>query len=271
MGSLPSPVACSVLIGLAAGAKYVGGLLVLPYALIVLICFGNRESIGARATDAGITVFTAACVFLLIEFPALFQTDKLLAGTRFETNHAMAGQDIALPITLTWGTFHFRHSLWPGLGPALTILGLIGVCGAAFVAPSKRRRPLAVIVGFAVLWYFAHEITPLKPPPDFARYMVPLAPLLVVLAAALIYETAEHWRAGAGTAVAILVFLVAAIPAVWLSLRINMGASDDPRKLLPEIVANATGHIAVDRYAGNYPRMAFWRGATGCPAPPTQQ
>jgi hypothetical protein len=36
-----------------------------------------------------------------------------------------------------------------------------------------------VIAAFAVLWYAVHELSPLKPFPNFARYMLPLAPLLV--------------------------------------------------------------------------------------------
>src|SRR5262249_1145091 len=129
--------------------------------------------------------------------------------------------------------------------------------GAPFVSPVERGRPLLIITGFALLWYFAHEISPFKPG-DSERYMVPLAPLLIVLAAALIYESVEKCRGGAGATAAIIVLLVAAIPTAWLSLRINIGASDDPRKLLPEIIANATGSLAVSRFAGNDPMTPFF-------------
>ena len=98
---------------------------------------------------------------------------------------------------LQLGIFHLRESLWLGLGPPLTVLGIIGLA-APFFAHSERRQPLAAIAGFALLWYLAHEVTPLKPYPDFARYMVPLVPLLMILGAAFINEWAERYRTGTG-------------------------------------------------------------------------
>lgn len=42
-----------------------------------------------------------------------------------------------------------------------------------------------VIAAFAALWLVAHEVSPFKPYPNFQRHMVPLAPFLVILGAAL--------------------------------------------------------------------------------------
>ena len=90
-----------------------------------------------------------------------------------------------------------------------------------------------------------------------ARYMVPLAPLLMILSAALIYGSVERIRASTGAVVATVVVLAAAIPTFWLSLRINGGTSNDPRNLLPEIMADSSGQVVADRYAGNDPRLPF--------------
>ena len=251
--TLGRTIALGAIIGLAAGSKYVGGLLLLPYALVVMISSScNNAQIRARLTRAGIAALTAGCVFVIIEVPALLHPNNFFTEVRSESLHAMEGNSIRLPVTLTWGTFHLRESLWPGLGPPLTILGMVGLA-APFFASSKRRQPLAVIAGFAFVWYLAHEISPLKPYPDFARYMVPLVPLLMILAAAFINEWAERYRTGTGAAVATVVLLAAAVPASWLSFRINVRAFDDPRRLLPEIVANAPRRIIIDSYAGNYP------------------
>jgi 4-amino-4-deoxy-L-arabinose transferase-like glycosyltransferase len=238
-------------IGLAGGSKYVGGVILLPYALAVMVAFGHRGRIGARLTHAGIAAFTAVGVLGLIEIPAFLAGNQILSDLRLVYVRAARGHpDIVLPITLTWGIFHLRESLWPGLGPLLTVLGVLGLSAPFFSAP-ERRQPLAVIAGFTVIWYLAHEISPLKPYPDFARYMVPLAPLLVILATASINEWAERYRPGAGAIVATAaVLLVAAVSAGWQSLRVNVQAHDDPRRLLPEIVATAPGHVAVDSYAG---------------------
>lgn len=243
-------------IGLAAGSKYVGGAILLPYALVVMITFGRRERIGARLTDAGIAALTAAGVFGLIEIPAFLASNQSLSDLRSELVHAAGGHpDVALPITLTRGIFHLRESLLPGVGPLLTVLGVLGLSAPFFSSP-EHRRPLAVIAGFTVVWYLIHEISPLKPYPDFARYMVPLAPLLLILAAAFINEWVDRYHRGVGAITATVALLVAAVPAGWHSLRVNVGANDDPRRLLPEIVAIAPGHVAVDSYAG-YKRRPF--------------
>jgi len=243
-------VALGVAIGLAGGSKYVGGVILLPYALVVMFAFGYRERVGARLTHAGIVVLTAAGVFGLIEMPALLAADQFRSDVLSEYAHATSGHwDIALPITLTRGIFHLRESLWPGLGPPLTVLGVFGLAAPFFTRP-ERRQSIMVIAGFTLVWYLAHEASPLKPYPDFARYMVPLAPLLIILAAVGINECVERYRPRAGAVAAAVVLLVAAIPACWFSLRINVRAYDDPRRLRPEIVVNAPGRVIVDSYAG---------------------
>jgi len=263
--TLRRALALGAVIGLAGGAKYVGGLLLLPYALAVMVAFGAERRIGARLAHAGVVALTAAVVFGLIEAPALSAGPRFLADVRYEYFHAVVGHpDVVLPITLTWGLFHLRESLWPGLGPALAVLGVLGLA-APFCVSAERRRPLAVIAGFALLWYLAHEISPLKPYPDFSRYMVPLAPLLVILAAALIDEWALRSRAGARAAAATIALLVAAAPAAWLSLRINGPAADDPRRLLPAILAHADGRVALDTYAG-YAQTPFLTRLTPPPS-----
>jgi hypothetical protein len=125
--------------------------------------------------------------------------------------------------------FHLSQSLWPNLGLPLLALGLIGLA-APLIAPSERRMPLMLIASFAVFWYAVHEASPLKPYPDFARHMLPLAPLLAILATSFIYELlARRDRLGIVAAVTVI---VGAIPAPWISMRTN-GAVEDPRAIIP--------------------------------------
>jgi Dolichyl-phosphate-mannose-protein mannosyltransferase len=231
------------LAGLAAGAKYVGALFLLfAVAAILLVPSPEAEKRRRRAlTVAG----SAVIVFMLIELPVFAHLDQLRAGFGYEVNHAMVGHDVPLPLSLTFGGFHLSESLWPGLGPALLGLGLLGLTAPLF-APPPRRLPLALMASFALLWYAVHEITPLKPYPDSARYMLPLAPLLCILAAAFVHELlARRDRLAiiaAGTVIA------AAMPALGTSIRAN-GAAVDPRAVVPAIVAATGLRVATDRYA----------------------
>lgn len=261
--------ALGAVIGLAGASKYVGGLLLIIYAPVVIIAFGARERLSMRLVAACLVILIAAATFVAVDLPAIFTGYQFRSNAHLEYVHAVEGHgDITLPITLTLGLFHLRESLWPGLGQILTVLSLLGLA-APYVALPERRGPLAVIIGFAVLWYFAHEISPLKPYPDFARYMVPLAPMLLILGAAFIHEWIERISAGAGAKFAAAALLCAALPGAWSSLQINARASDDPRWLLPKIVAIAPGPVAVDSYA-TYSQVPFLAGrATGLSAATT--
>jgi hypothetical protein len=91
-----------------------------------------------------------------------------------------------------------------------------------------------------------HELAPLKPYPDFSRYMVPLAPLLAVLAASLTYELLSRWdRLGVAAAA---VVILAALPAFWASMRINT-RDVDPRDVVPQVVLDSGARVALDRYS----------------------
>ena len=192
-------------------------------------------------TVTGISIGT----FLLIMLPAIRRLDRWERGVDFELKHSMLGHDVPLPLRLTWGLFHLRESLWPGLGTPLLALGLVGLA-APFVAAGERRMPLLLIASFTLLWYVVHEATPLKPFPDFSRYMLPLVPLLIILGASFIYELLSRFdRRGIVAAIAVL---LAAVPALSMSLRIN--APDvDPRTIVPPIVAASGARAVFDRYS----------------------
>jgi len=177
--------------------------------------------------------------------PAIRRLNRWRLGMNIELTHSIEGHDVPLPLRVTWGLFHLRESLWPGLGAPLLAVGLLGLA-APFVAVRERRMPLLLIASFAVLWYAVHAATPLKPFPDFARYMLPLVPLLLILGASVIYELAVRWdRRGI---LAAIVLLLAAVPALVMSVRIN-SPDVDPRGVVPSIVAASGARVIFDRYS----------------------
>jgi hypothetical protein len=231
-------------IGLAAAAKYIAAI-ALPFAIVFLL-LNPSETVDRRARRrlAGLVAVIAIAVFALIQLPALWEVSRFRSALGFNFSHAGQGHDVRVPV----GFFHLRQSLLPGLGLPLLALGILGLA-APWLAPSERRQPLCVIAGFALLWYVAHELSPLKPFPGYVRYVLPLAPLLIILGAAFVYELLQR-RFGAmasGMTAAILV-LAAAIPALCSSLHINGPAGADPRATVSAAVLSTDPRAAFDHY-----------------------
>jgi hypothetical protein len=233
-------------IGLAAAAKYVG-IILAPFAAAILLLGLLELDRRVRLKLAGQAALAGLVTFALVHVPALWEL-RLFAGSIY-TNllHVEAGDSVRAPLALTYGLFHLRQTLLPGLGLPLTLLGLLGFAAPLF-APAGRRKPLLVIAAFAALWIAAHELSPLKPFPNFHRYMVPAAPLLVVLGTALVYELAQRgWSRWSG-AIAAVVTLAAALPALYASIRIAGAPEEDLRRIVPPIVLQDAPDAAFDYY-----------------------
>jgi hypothetical protein len=153
-------------------------------------------------------------------------------------------------------------SLLPGLGLPLLILGLAGL--AAPFLSSARRNSLAIILGAALVWYLAHEISPLKAFPNVERYMVPVAPLLIILGAST-FESVAAWRSARFAAiVAPVLVLLCALPALGNTELIVSGARHDLRRTIPKIIDSFGKQVGFDIFVGyNRERLADMAAARG--------
>jgi hypothetical protein len=197
---------------------------------------------------SALVALSALAIFAVVELPAFIDYSRFHVSFDGNLAHAAYGHDVRLPVSLTFGVFHLRHSLVPGLGWPLLILGLLGLA-TPWLAPPERRRPLIVISLFALVWYAAHELSPLKPFPGFARYMVPVAPLLVILGGAFIYELARRrWPGSTSALIAAGMLLTAALPALYLSVRVNSPLQQNPRHMISALDFGNDGRVAFDSY-----------------------
>ena len=234
-------------VGIAVAAKYAGAIILLYAIVTILAVCGDTWK--TRLRLAGIVAFVAILVFFAINAPAIVDPNALSAGLGKELRHAIDGHfDVKQPIWLTGGIFHLQMSLLPGLGLPLLILGLVGL--AAPLLSSERRRSLSIILGAALLWYLAHEISPLKPFPNIERYMVPMAPLLVILGASAI-ESIAGWRSARFAAIVASVLVVlCALPALRSTELIVSGARHDLRRTIPTIINSFGPRVHFDNFIG---------------------
>jgi 4-amino-4-deoxy-L-arabinose transferase-like glycosyltransferase len=147
--------------GLAASAKYPGALLVAP---LVVASFGQWQRL-VRALGLATVAFVATSPFVIVHAGAAWDDVDRVQSL------AQAGwlgfeDDPATPLA-------FADRTWDTIGP----LALVAVLGLG-VAIRRRERSDRILLAFAVV--YAASLLPVAA--HFDRYVLPLVPLLAVLA-----------------------------------------------------------------------------------------
>jgi len=182
-----------------------------------------------------------------VQMPGLLEWRQMTNGMSVEWNHVVRGHDVVIPISLTGGLFHLRESLWPGMGTALLVLGVAGLA-SPFVAPPQQKIPCATVVAFVLVWYAAHEITPMRPYPGFHRYMMPIGPLIVLNAASLVYYLMRRCNSAWAAQISAAAILIAAIPALRFSILTIYAIGNDPRLVTSTVVGKLSQRAVFDWY-----------------------
>lgn len=213
-------------VGLAAAFKYPGAIALVP---LVVAGWGRWRAL-VRAAVLAAVAFAVATPFVLIHAGRAWDATSRVNRLARDGWLGFEG-DPPTPIA-------YLDRLWEAIGPLLA-LGLIGL----LVALWRRRRPDLVLVSFAVVYW----LTLMPQRAHFDRYILPLVPVLGVLAARV--------RIAVPLAVALLV-----VPLVWSIGDARRLTRTDTRVVaVPRIerVVSATEQIAVDPSAPLLPRRVL--------------
>jgi 4-amino-4-deoxy-L-arabinose transferase-like glycosyltransferase len=170
-----------VVAGLAASAKYPAVFLVVP---LVVAAWGRW---GRLAVSIGLAVvaFLATSPFVLVH-PHQAWSDATRVQRLARDGWLGFEHD-------SWALFSFTGKLWGGLGPVL-VIAVIGL-----VLALRRHARTDLVLASFVLVYFADLLTIRA---HFDRYVIPLVPVLAVLA-------------GRQRALAPLTLALLIVPLVW--------------------------------------------------------
>lgn len=233
--------------GMALSSHYKATLLVpLVLAAPLLGSVGRVGEYYRRLLAIGIG---AAAVFLVINWPLFLDPRGFVAGALSEATHAVVGEDALIRWNDYLLGFHATWSLAPGMGwPAL----LLGTAGLGLTLAGWRRASFQArwMVAFVVVFYLVHEVSPLKPWPDYSRYVLPAVPMLLCLAGMAAWTLWTRWTAPGARMVMAGLVLVAGIgfPA-YRTVRLVDGIGHDTRTRAAQWLRANPGTVVADRYA----------------------
>ncbi|MBW1819726.1 MAG: hypothetical protein JRJ60_21510, partial [Deltaproteobacteria bacterium] len=157
--------------------------------LLVLIApiFTRGFQIGRYYRNVPIIILVVLSVFLIVNYPIFIEPANFFEGLTLQARHAVEGHVLHIdPLTHLF-SYHLINSIAPGISWPLTLLALAGFLWMAF-----RWRKLTsldrIFFLYFIFFYMAHEMSPLKAYPDYARYMIPTIPALFYFVAFLLRE-----------------------------------------------------------------------------------
>ncbi len=208
--------------GFAAATKYNAGLVLLSLLAVHVASAKGRPILQAFHPKMLAGIVSAATGFLIGCPGVLLNTQAFVRDFRYEMLHVSTGHGLLFEKTGSGFLYHLTHSLLPGLGPALLLLGMIGLLYALLrrstgngvartILPWRCQTPMPraaagdwMLIVFAAAYYALIGMADVR----FARYVMPLIPMIALLAARLLIES-EQALAGRSKFAAVTLGLIA--------------------------------------------------------------
>lgn len=174
--------------GLAAGTKYNTGLVILS-PIVAHLSTAEEKPVRRILNPKLLAVLASGAVGFFIGTPGvLLYQSEFMRDFLYELRHAATGHGLVFADTPIGFVYHISHSLLPGMGLPLLILAGIGLLYALVI-----RRPVDLtLLAFLLSYYFVIGIAQVK----FARYTIPVLPVLTILAARAVCRLYERFMAG---------------------------------------------------------------------------
>lgn len=239
-------ILAGLLAGFAAATKYNAGLVLISLIAVHLASAKGRLVVHAVSPRLLAGMLSAGVGFLIGCPGVLLNTQAFVRDFRFEMLHVNTGHGLLFAKTGSGFLYHLTHSLLPGLGPALLALALFGVLYALLQSrplnglarlflPWRAQTPMPetaardwMLVVFLAAYYALIGTAEVR----FARYVMPILPVITLLAARVVVEL-EQWLARRSripaAGVTVIVLLVIGYTAAYSAALDTMFAFRDTR------------------------------------------
>lgn len=167
-------ITAGAMAGFAAGTKYNAALVVLS---VIVAHFLRDKRLRESIIDIKLWAALGSCIAaFVISTPAcVLDTGAFINGITYEMRHTSQGHGLVFAGTGNGFIYTFTNSLWYGLGPFMAVLFLIALAWAIL----KRDKRILMLLAFAVPYYAMISLSQVR----FARYTLPLFPVVVLLCA----------------------------------------------------------------------------------------
>lgn len=239
----PTPgrsIALGTALGLAASVHYGGVLLVLVcLSTPLVVSVGNPRALLRRLASA---TGVAALVFALVNVRLVVRPAELLAGWSTELGRLVGGDHLFVSVFASAGVFHLRSSLVPGVTIPVLVAGLIGL-GLAVRSREKLSTTGRIVVLYGGLALAIAELSPLKPLPGAARWVLPTLPAIGLGCGFALQALDDVFRPRAPRWIPAAAALVVLAVPLWASVRLARGLEHDPRMRADAWLATRGGRV----------------------------
>ncbi len=187
----PNIILFGIATGLALSAQYKGILLILMFFIIPILFRLNRNLEYYKKLIISFSL--SLIVFFIINYPILFDFKVFYDGVSFDTWHITHGHDVIIPAISAYFSFHLIRSIIPGITLFLTAIAIVSIIFTIFKW-KKTSIVNKILLFYVLVFYFVTEATPLKPFPDFMRYVIPIVPVIIFFSVKGIIDVCSFMR-----------------------------------------------------------------------------
>ncbi len=236
-GMLKDYALAAITAGLAASTKYAGVMLFLPVlAAHIFVVRQERQSATKILFDRRILTFgVLTLVAFFVGTPyALLEFPRFLADVLSEARHLDSGH-MGVILDRGWW-YHLSFSLYYGVGWPLLLASLAGI---VLLARSDFRKATVIFI-----FPFAYYLLVGKGYTVFVRYIIPVVPLLCVLAAVTITRLnryiSDKRSPGLASIITVVLITIIMTPSVYRIVRFDeVITRTDTRELAAEWIVSS--------------------------------
>ncbi|MCD6384705.1 hypothetical protein J7M23_02905, partial [Candidatus Sumerlaeota bacterium] len=182
-------VMSGIFTGFATSTKYFGLSLLLIFLLSLIIIWGVKVWQKRTVIVFGLFILSSIAGFLAFTPYSIVDFHKFQRGFCYDVRHTRRGHERQpiYPWRYAW-SFHIQKSIIPGTSLPLFLLSIAGM----IVALRRNGNETKLLAIYFVILYLLIESSPLKPPPNYERYALPLLPVLMLFAGYMIVYLYAH-------------------------------------------------------------------------------